>query len=213
MLPFDAEVLTALVEQYNRAIWPAQIAAILLALVALVLVVRPVRGAGRLIGLIVTSGWIFTGAVFHLQFFAPLNFAAPVYGWCFLAQAMLLLWTLVLRGGTSFRLTSGFATWAGLILAFLALVLMPLGEAGLGAGLSAVELPGLAPDPTVVFTLALLLMVNGRAPLHLIALPLLWSLVAAGTAWMLEAPGAMVLPAAGIIGTILIGLKGRRTPD
>ncbi len=210
MLPYDHEALTALIEQFNRDMWPAQIAAVGLALAVLGMAARPFAGASRLIGLILAAGWVTTGAVFHLTYFAPYNFAAPVYGWCFLAQAALLLWTLVIRNQVSFCMTFDVSGWTGLIMVALALVVIPLAEAGLRAGVAAVELPGVMPDPTAVFTLAVLLMARGRSPLHLIVLPLLWSLVAAATAWMLEAPGAMVLPAAGIIGTGVILWKNRR---
>ncbi len=48
MLPFTAEVLYSVLEQYNRAIWPAQIVAAGLGLAAVVSVLRPFPGSGRL---------------------------------------------------------------------------------------------------------------------------------------------------------------------
>ena len=210
MLPYDLDVLTVLIETYNRDIWPVQIAAVLLATAVLGMAARPFDGASRMVGLVLTAGWVFSGVAFHLIHFAPYNFAAPVYGWCFLAQAALLLWALVIRNRVSFRMAFDGPGWAALIMAALAMAVAPVGEAVLGAGVAAVELPGLMPDPTAVFTLAILTMVRGRTPVYLIVLPFLWSLVAAATALMLEAPGALTLPFAGIAGTAVVLWKNRR---
>jgi hypothetical protein len=213
MLPFDAEALTALYEQYNRSIWPGQVVAILLAAGTLGLTARPSKAVARAIGLVLGAGWAWTGAVFLLQQFAPINFAAPVYGWLFLVQGGLLLWSLTIRGQRVFDLAPGAAGWAALVLAILALVLVPLGEGLVGSGWAAVELPGLAPDATAVFTLAVLAITRGRTPLHLAVLPFLWSVAAGLTAWTLEAPGLSILPAAGIAGSVVIVWKNRRSED
>ena len=210
MLPFDADVLTSLYEQVNRAVWPAQLAVFVLAAVLVALPFKPFALAGRLAGLVLAGGWLVCGAVFQLGYFAPLNFAAPVYGWCFIAQALLLLWTLVLRNKVRFVWDGGFYSWAGLVLAVVALLLAPLGSVLFGARWAAAELPGLMPDPTALFTLSLLLLARAHAPWHLIVLPFLWCLVAGATGWILDAPSLMILPAAGVLATLLLIAKNRR---
>ena len=210
MLPFDADVLISLYGQVNRALWPAQLAAIVLAAVLVALPFKPFAQAARLVGLVLAAGWLVSGAVFHLSYFAPLNFAAPIYGWCFIAQAVLLLWTLVLRNSVWFVWDGSLYCWAGLVLALVALVVAPLVTGLFGAGWATVELPGLMPDPTALFTLSLLLLVRARAPWHLIALPFLWCLVAVATGWILDAPSLMILPVAGVLATLLLVAKNRR---
>ncbi len=210
MLPFDADVLTSLYEQVNRALWPAQLAAIVLAAALVAIPFKPFAQAGRLAGVVLAGGWLVSGAVFQLGYFAPLNFAAPIYGWCFIAQALLLLWTLVLRNTVWFVWDGGFYSWAGLVLALVALFAAPLATGLFGAGWAAAELPGLMPDPTALFTLSLLLLVRARAPWHLIVLPCLWCLVAVATGWVLEAPALMILPAAGLLATLMLMAKNRR---
>ena len=97
MFPFDAEVLASSYALYNAAVWPAQVFALALALTAVWLTLSPRRWGGRAIGTILAAGWLWCGFVFFLQHFARLDFMAPVYGWAFVVQAMLLLWALVRR--------------------------------------------------------------------------------------------------------------------
>ena len=210
MLPFDADVLISLYGQVNRALWPAQLAVFVLAAALVALPFKPFAQAGRLAGLVLAGGWLVCGVVFQLSYFAPVNFAAPIYGWCFIAQALLLLWTLVLRNAVWFVWDGSLYSWAGLVLALVALLATPLAAGLLGAGWAAAELPGLMPDPTALFTLALLLLARARAPWHLIVLPCLWCLVALATGWILEAPALMILPAAGVLATLLLIAKNRR---
>jgi hypothetical protein len=70
VLPFGQDAFFALFEQYNRAIWPAQIVAYVLALAALALAARPMAGAGRAITAILAFAWAWNGIVYHVMFFA-----------------------------------------------------------------------------------------------------------------------------------------------
>ena len=78
MLPFTSEAFFAVFEQYNRAIWPAQIIAYLLGIAAVALALRPVPGSGRAVGAIQALAWLWNGAVYHFVHFATINIAAPV---------------------------------------------------------------------------------------------------------------------------------------
>src|SRR3546814_1663444 len=65
---------------------------------------------------------------------------------------------------------------------------------GLGeAGFSAARLVGPAPGPTAVFTLALLLLLDGRPPWLLLAVPLLWGGVPAVVGWVLGVPDGLAV--------------------
>lgn len=188
MLPFDAEVLASFFTLYNRTVWPAQILAVVLALAALWLILSPRRGGGRVPGLLLAAGWLWCGAVFFLLHFASLDFMAPVYGWVFILQGVLLLWSLGLRRGV-LRFRGGAVGWVGLALAVFALFGLPALTALTEAGWQSARIVGLAPGPTAVFSLGLLLMREGRRPWHLLVIPLLWIAVAGATAWALYAPG------------------------
>lgn len=193
MFPFDAEVLASSHALYNAAVWPAPPVALALALAALWLAVVPRPGGGRAVGVILAAGWTWCGLVFFLRHWAQLDFMAPVYAGAFLVQAALLLLLLVWRG-RSFGPPADAAAIGGLCLAALALFGLPL-VSGLGAaGFGAARIVGLTPGPTVLFTLALLLLLEGRPPWLLLIVPLLWSAVAAVTGWALAVPESILVP-------------------
>jgi hypothetical protein len=104
MLPYSAEVLYALYGQYNQAIWPMQILFLVLAGVSLAFTLHPWRQAGRVVGLILVLAWLWAAIGFHWQHFSLINFSAGIYAALFAVQALLIAWTWVARGGTSFRL-------------------------------------------------------------------------------------------------------------
>ena len=70
---------------------------------------------------------------------------------------------------------------------------------------------GLAPEPTVVATLGVLLI--GRAPGQwtLMVIPVLWCLIGGATLWAMGQPDAIVLPVVAIIG-IAASFIGRMVP-
>lgn len=213
MIPFSAEVFFALFEQYNRAIWPAQIVAYALGLAALVLVLRPVPGAGRIVAMILAAAWAWNGVAYHIMHFATINVAAPIFGWVFVAQAALLAWTGVLRGALAFGFTRDAAGWAGLGLAVFAMAVYPALGWLAGHGWPQAAMFGVAPCPTTIFTIGLLLLVRGRTPRHLLVIPLLWSLVGGSAAWFLAVPEDLSLLAAGLIGLALALWQNRRRPS
>ena len=69
---------------------------------------------------------------------------------------------------------------------------------------------GLAPGPTAVFTLGLLLLTARPHAAPPRVIPLLWTLVAGATAWILAIPQDLALPVAGLGGFALILWKNRR---
>ena len=208
MLPFTAEILFASFAQYNQALWPLMILAPVLALALVVLALRPVRHGARAIGTLLALAWLWVGIGYHFLHLATLDFAAPIYGAFFVLQGLLLAWTGVVRDRLVFGFGADLFGWCGLALA-LAAVTWPLADALLGPGWASVRIVGLAPGPTAVFTLGLLLLTAGRAPLHLALIPLLWTLVAGARGWILAIPQDLALPVAGIAAVALILWKNR----
>jgi hypothetical protein len=208
MLPFTADILFSSVAQYNRALWPLPPVALLLGLGVVLLTLRPVRNGNRLIGALLAASWLWIGIGWHMLHFARLDFAAPLYGALFVVQGVLLLWP-VIRGRPAFRYRGGPIGWVGIALAMLALA-WPLVDRLAGLGWQSERVVGLAPTPTTVLTLALLLLVAGRTPWRLAIIPLLWTLIAGATAWILWIPQDLVLPAVGVCAAGLLLRKNRR---
>jgi hypothetical protein len=208
MLPFTAEILFASMTQYNQALWPLPPVALLLGLAAVLLTVRPVRDSNRLISGYLAAAWLWVGIVYHMLHFARLDFAAPLYGALFVLEGLLLLW-LAVQGRLAFSFHGGPIGWVGLALAMLA-VAWPLVDRLSGLSWQAERVVGLAPAPTTILTLALLLLADRRAPPYLAIIPLLWTLIAGATAWILWIPQDLALPVAGLGGFALILWKNRR---
>ena len=208
MLPFTAETLFASLAQYHQALWPLPPIALLLGLAMVLLTLRPMQHSDRMIGGLLAAAWLWIGIGYHLLHLARLDFAAPLYGLLFVLEGVLLLWS-TLRGRLAFRFRGGLVGWAGLALAMLALA-WPLLDRLAGLSWQAEWVVLLAPAPTVVLTLALLLLVPGRTPLRLVLVPLLWTLIAGATAWILWVPQDLVLPVVGLCAIGLLFWKSRR---
>ena len=192
MFPFDAEVLASLYTQYNTAIWPAHVVALAAALAVIWLTLSPQPWSGRALGAILAAGWLWCGAVFFLRYMVQLDFMAPIYGWAFIAEAVLLLWALVWRDGT-LRAAGGRLGGLALALAAASLFGLPLVSGLAGPGFAAAGVVGVAPAPTVLLTLAVLLLMPGRTRWLLLVIPSLWAAVARVTGWVLGVPAYLAL--------------------
>ncbi len=210
MLPFTAEVFFSVFEQYNRAIWPAQIVAYGLGLGAVALAFRPAAGSDRLIGALLAAAWAWTGVVYHFGYFATINFAAPAFGVLFVLEGVLFAWSAAIRGRLAFRVRAGASGWAAVGLVVVALAVYPLVGWLAGYDVRGAPVVGLAPGPTTIFTLAMLLLSAGRTPLHLVVVPVLWSLVGGAGAWLLALPEGLILPLAGVGALGLVLWTNRR---
>lgn len=182
-LPYDVEIVFAAMARWHVAWLPAPLVGVAFAVVALVLTWRPLvgrRARDRLIGLILAAFALWVGAVHQLRLMATFDFMAPLYGGVWLVQAAATVALVVARPRLRFR-----ATGAGLGLAALALVGYPLAVVAMRYGWPAAPLVGTAPDPTAVFTAALVATARGRARFALLVVPLAWAGVAALSAVLL----------------------------
>jgi hypothetical protein len=213
MLPYTAEVLFNLMGRYNAAMGAGVAVAIALALVAVGLAVRPRAGGDRVITGILALGWLWTGAVFHNDYFAPLNFAAPIYAGLFVLQSALLLLTGVGLKKLRFRAAADTPGIIGLVIIGFALLGNPVLGWLAGWPLAQTQVVGLAPNPTAMLTLGLLLLVRPTIPLHLLVLPVLWALWIGWMSWVLGITSDLTLPVAGVIAlavAIVARIRGTR---
>lgn len=157
--------------QYNRAVFPAQIALILIAVAALTAVIA----GGRKISFLLIAGlWAWCGVVYHLIFFTRINGAAYVFGAMFLLQAALFAFA-------AFRPAAEepppmLARRVGITIVIFALVVYPMPGAILGRTYPASVTFGL-PCPLTVYTFGTLLLVHGKLPRHLLIIPTTWALI------------------------------------
>lgn len=200
MILYSSEVYLSILGEYNRALWPGQVLALFLGLLALGLVLRKMPWADRIIAALLAAAWIWVGTVYFLTHMATIDYAAPVLGWAFILQGLLLAWRGLLAGKLAFRFGGTIPNWIGLGLALFALAAHPLLALATGLSWPALPLLGVAPGPTALFTLGLLVMARGWERVVLAVLPLLWCAAGGFIAWELMIPADYALPLAGLLG-------------
>lgn len=209
LVPYSREALLGLLERYNEAIWPAQLVALLAVLLLLLAVLRRWPAADRIAAGVLAAAWLWCGAVWQAQHYATLNWAGFAFAGLFGLQAVLLLWTGVLRGRLRLDFRGDDAGWTALALMLAAFAVHPLAAWLAGAGGTALQVAGTAPTPTVILTLGVLLLAVPRVPVHLLVLPVLWSLIDGAAAWTLGLWADLLLPLAGLA-AVAVAVQRRR---
>ncbi len=176
---FTEQQFISLFERYNSALWPTQALTIAAALAVLALLaLRPRRRSTDLaVAAVLASFWTLCGVGYFLLHMTELTPAAFGFAAIFVAQVGLLVHAALRPGGLAF---SGAPRWraiaGGVVIAY-ALVGYPL--LGLASGRAPVQSPwlGVAPCPTTIFTIGLLLCSTSRSQARLLALPILWAAI------------------------------------
>jgi hypothetical protein len=202
-LLFAPRTYYRLFELYNRELWPAQLLALGAGGALLLLVRREGAVAGRLAAAILAACWLWVAWGFHLERYATINWAATYFAAAFALQSALLAWTGVVRGRLAFGPVPRTVRHAGIGLVLFALVVQPLA----GRDWSQVELFGMAPDPTAVATLGVLLLASDRVRWALLIVPVLWCVVTGATLLAMDAPHAAIAPLAALL---VLALAARR---
>ena len=206
ILPFSPQTYYRLFELHNAAVWPAQLLAFAAGLAILALLISRPPWAGRTIALLLAATWAFVAwSYFHVRY-APLNWAAVYSAYAFAAEALLLVLSGAL-GRITFATPWPLAAKTGSGIVLFALFLQPLIGPLFGRSWSGVELFGIAPDPTVLATLGVLVMADG-VRFELLAIPLLWCLATGAVLWAMEAPETLLMPIAAVLA---LALALRRT--
>jgi hypothetical protein len=97
---------------------------------------------------------------------------------------------------------------AGLFFLLYALIVHPLIGPLMGRPWLQAEVFGVAPDPTVIATLGVLVAAR-RPHWGLLVVPVLWCAVSGATLWTMQSPDATLLPAAAVVALLLAAWKSR----
>jgi Family of unknown function (DUF6064) len=199
-LLFSPRTYYRLFELYNVAIWPAQLLALVLGVALLALMIRRPAWHGRAIAAILAGCWLWVAWAYLLTRYDTINWAARYFAAGFALEAVLLALSGVARDRLRMRAGgTDLALRAGLGLSLYGLIAHPLiGPLLIGRPWTQVELFGLAPDPTIVATLGVLVAAD-RPPWHLPIVPLAWCAIAGATLWTMGSPDALVLPAVAVL--------------
>lgn len=216
LLMFSPAIYWRLFESLNRQAWPFGMA-LLVAGVGIgwwwaraAACAVSARGAAALMAL----AWLWVAWAFFWRRFAPINTAAETFAWMFWAQAAGLV-GLALSPGLRWAPLRHGRSRVGLVLGVWALIGHPalawvFGRPGIQA-----EWFGLAPDPSAIGALALLLLLDAPRPLSqalwraLWILPLVWCAITGLTLWTLgEAQAWVMLALAGVaLGAVALGRR------
>lgn len=213
-LPFTVEQFHQVFARYNAAIWPLQLIAYAGALVVMVLAMLRTPGAGRTAAAVLAAMWLVNGAGYHLAYFREINPAAVAFGALFVAQAALLGWHGLVRGRLPIYFGADARSAAGILAIGYAMLGYPIVGFALGHVYPAAPVFGVAPCPTTIFTLGMLLLARPAAPGWLFAIPIAWTAVGGSAALALRMPEDLGLIAAGLAAIVFLTLPLiKRNPD
>lgn len=200
-LLFSPRVYWRMFELHNAQFWPLHLLTLAAGLAVAWLAFRQRRSTTSLAALILAGLWIFVGWSFLWERYAAINWAivyvAPAFG----LEALLLAITAA-RGGLVFDKRDPAAK-CGMSIAAVGLILYPLLPLLFGRPWTTAEVFGIAPDPTAVATLGLLMAASWRLALLLVPIPLVWLLLSGLTLYTMGDPQSwipLLAAAAAIIG-------------
>jgi Family of unknown function (DUF6064) len=212
LLLFAPDTYYRLFELYNLAIWPAQIVPLALGVAIPALLRRGGVREGRAVAAILAACWLWVAWAYFVERYATINWAATYFAAGFAIEALLLFWTGAVRGRLLFRPGPDAIGRFGVGIFLFALVVQPLIGPLVGREWTQVEVFGVAPDPTAVATLGLLLAATGRTFWELLIIPLIWCAIGGATLWAMASPDAPVLPAAAALVLLLSAWKTLSRP-
>ena len=206
-LLFSPRVYWRLFEAHNATLWPLHLVTLAAGLAIILLIARRPEISTRWIALILAILWIFVGWSFLWSRYSTINWAAAYIAPAFFVEGVLLLLAF-LYDALAFEKRRA-ADWIGYLILGFALLGQPLLAPLQGRGWTPSEVFGIAPDPTVMATLGVLLLARGRLLPWLLPIPVLWCLVSGMTLQTMGEPqawapyAALLLTAAAWIWTII----------
>lgn len=215
-MPFTVEQFLAVFARYNEAIWPLQVVATGAGIALVVLALRRGGASHRAVLPVLAAMWLVNGVGYHGLYFARINPVAIAFAAAFVVQAVLLAGAAVRSPGLRFCAGRDRVALAGLVLAVFALALYPLLGVMAGQRWPAVPAFGVAPCPTTIYTIGLLLMAPWARVKWLMVVPGLWAGIGGSAAILLRVPQDVALLASlGVLiavaaGAVRAARAGRR---
>jgi len=195
-LPFTTEQFFAVFADYNAAIWPAQVVACVMGAAVMIATLARWKHAAPLSLAVLAVFWAWTGIAYHFYHFTVINMAAYLFCALFVAQAGLL--AAAAFGGPHMRVAPprpvyAVAAWA--LILYAVFIYELLGYLA-GHGLMKGPLFGVAPCPTTIFTIGVLLLLRGPGFLAISIIPAIWSVIGTSAAILLSVAEDVGLAAA-----------------
>ncbi len=209
MFSITLEGFLIVLEQYNLSIWPLQIFAYILGLLALFFSFKSTKYSNNIILTVLSFFWLWNGIVFCPIYWAPTYKYAYLFGALCIIQGFLFL-IGVIKSNMSIRFQANLHS----IIGILAVIYAMGGYYLVGYFMGHVypqSFPfGLVPCPTVIFTFGLFLMTDKKFPRFYLIIPFILSLTGFLAVYrgIVEDIGLIIV---GLLGTALILLRERNS--
>ncbi len=204
--PFTIAQFFAVFADYNTAIWPLQIVAYGLGGLAVIALWLKGPLAKQVIYSVLAIMWALNGVGYHFLFFAEINPAANTFAAFFLLQSILFATSVVIPNDLRFEIRPTFRSFAALLIIVYALLFYEILGHWADHGLMLGPLFGVAPCPTTIFTIGMLLLARGMWVVWLSIIPILWSLIGLAAAFQLGVPEDLALPIAGAMLLVMVAM-------
>lgn len=209
-IPFTIDQFYDVFRQYNEAVWPVQLLLIGLALIGVVLVIRPRSWSHVVISGILAVLWAWLSLVYHFAFFARINPLAYAFSALSLAGAAAFVWDGLVRRRLHYEWSGNIRSWTGAALIGFGLVIYPAWSWAAGHAYPFMPTFGL-PCPTTLYTVGVLAFLVAPYPRTPHVVPVLWSTIGAQAAFFLGVPQDLSLIVAGLVAIVLLLRNGRNT--
>lgn len=206
--PFTLEQFLEVFKNYNKAVFPMQIALYLLSAIAIYLVIKPNPKFDKIISIMLSFLWLWMGIVYHIIFFTAINKAAYLFGGLFIIQGILFLVFGVFQNKLSYQFQKDKYGITGMILILFSLIVYPVLGYFLGHVYPSSPTFGL-PCPTTIFTFGILLCSKKRCPMIILVIPFLWSVIGFMAAFQFGILEDTVLLIAGLLSVSLLIYRNR----
>jgi uncharacterized protein DUF6064 len=217
-LMFAPRTWYRLVERHNEAVWPLPVLTLGLGLALMMgsgipgRRERPLRRESRLVPAVLAALWTWVAWAFLWRRYAVINWAASYAAGLFALEALLLVWLGVVRGEWRVAENRNVRGALGGALLVASLLVYPALAALFGRPWRQAEVFGIAPDPTVMATIGLLLLRDGRLPWPLLAVPVAWCAFS-GLTLLAMGSGQALAPALALAVVLIAGTwPERRQP-
>lgn len=202
-IPFSTDEFLTVFENYNTSLWPVQVFFYLLAVVAIILVIKNGQQSNRIVFAILAFFWFWMGLVYHILYFSATNKAAYLFGVVFIVQGILFLFQGSIRQNIQLKFDLNLSGVIGVVLIVYALLIYPALGYLMGHVYPRTPTFGV-PCPTTIFTFGMLLFSANRVRWFIVFIPLLWSVVGFSAANSLSIKEDFGLVIAGILSAFLL---------
>ncbi|MCF7885163.1 MAG: DUF6064 family protein [Candidatus Marinimicrobia bacterium] len=209
-MPFNVEQFLEVIKNYNLAIGILPVViAFSLGILAIWELVKKKKHADKLINNILAVFWIWNGAVYHLGFFLKINPAARIFGILFIIQGLLFLYYGNFTSKLQYTFRKGVYYTIAWVLIVYAILIYNILSPFLGHVYPVAPLFGIAPCPTTIFTLGILIFTNEKMPKVILIVPFIWSLIGGSASILFGIYEDILLLISGVLTIALIYFRNK----